>query len=83
MYLAALQPVLVLGLQLVQSGPETLLLLRRHGGVRPVQEGAGGLGDLKQPGLLGLELLELHLGERERGREVRLCDAVNVRRVLR
>lgn len=60
-YLAALQPVLVLGLQLVQGGPETLLLFRRHRGVRLVQKGAGRLCDLMQLGLLRLELLKLRL----------------------
>lgn len=39
-YLAALKPVLVLGLQLIQGSPETLLLLRRNSGVRLFQKGA-------------------------------------------
>lgn len=39
-YLATLQPVLVLSLQLIQGGPETSFLLWRNSGVRLVQEGA-------------------------------------------
>lgn len=46
-YLAALQPVLVLGLQLIQGSSETLLLLRRNSGVRLVQKGASRLCDLE------------------------------------
>lgn len=65
-YLAALQPLLVLGLQLIQGGPETLLLLRRDGGVRLVQKGAGGLSDLEQLSLLSLQLLQLILRGRSK-----------------
>lgn len=39
-YLAALQPVLVLRLQLVQGGPETLFVLGGNSGVRLVQQSA-------------------------------------------
>lgn len=61
LYLTAVQPVLVLGLQPVQGGPEPLLLLRGNRGVGLLQQGASRLVDLQQLRLLSLELLQLRL----------------------
>lgn len=60
----------MLGLELVQGCPEALLLMGGDSRVGLVQEGAGRLGDLEQLSLLGLELLELRLGEGNKRSEV-------------
>lgn len=66
-YLAAVQTLLMLRLQLLQRRPETLLLLGGDGGVGLVQQGASGLGDLEELSLLGLQLLQLRLADTAQG----------------
>lgn len=63
-YLAALQPVLMLSLELIESNTETLLLLRRDGRVGLLQQGPSGLCNLQELRLLILELLKLCLQKR-------------------
>lgn len=71
LYLTAVQPVVVLGLQPVQCGPEPLLLLGGNRGVGLLQQGASWLADLQQLRLLSLELLQLRLRADSRGSPVK------------